>query len=67
MTMYAVPIERKVLDVYHVEARSGTDAAFKVATEIAAGATPTHTRELSRRVLSARSVVEDTSKIAGGE
>ena len=54
MPKYTVPITRKVLDVYVVEARNGTEAGMKAAYAVADGEAPTHTRELSRVVGSAR-------------
>lgn len=59
MAKYNVPIERKVLDIYQVEARSGSDAAFQAALLVSEGNPPTSTRELSRRVLSARPAVSE--------
>lgn len=59
MPKYTVPIVRKVMDVYTIEARNGSEAAFKAAERIANGDAPDHTRELSRDVKSAKPVVDD--------
>jgi hypothetical protein len=59
MPKYTVPINRKVLDVYVVEAKSGPAAVFEAATQAANGVPPTHTRELSRTVGAAKTVVPD--------
>jgi hypothetical protein len=60
MPKYTVPIVRTVQDVYVVEARSGTEAGMAAATRIAAGDAPDTSRELSRRVLSAKTVLDDS-------
>lgn len=59
---YTVPIETRTMSVYVVEAKSATEAAFVVATELAADPLlePTTQHELSRKVHSARPVLEDT-------
>ena len=60
MSEYNVVIERKLLDVYTVEARSGADAAFKIATAIASDNPPTpRTTELSRKVHTPRPTIEE--------
>lgn len=56
---YSVPITSKRLDVFIVEARNGSDAAFKAAERIGKGEAPDQTRELSRQVGSARPLVDD--------
>lgn len=61
MAQYSVPITTKTLDVYIVEAKNGSDAAFKAANLITQGEKPTHSRELSRQVGSARPVLDDTT------
>lgn len=60
MPKYTVPIVRTLQDVYVVEARSATEAGMAAATRIAAGEPPDSSRELSRRVLSAKTVLDDT-------
>jgi hypothetical protein len=62
---YSVPVTRKVLDVYIVEAKNPTHAAFIAATDVANGGEPTQTRELSRQVGSAKRVVDDEETLPG--
>jgi len=64
MPKYTVPIVRTVQDVYVVEARSGTEAGMAAAVRIAAGEEPDSSRELRRRVLSAKTVLDDTVESA---
>ncbi len=64
MPKYTVPIVRTVQDVYIVEARSGTEAGMAAAVRIAAGDEPDTSRELSRRVLSAKTVLDDAVESA---
>lgn len=59
MKKYSVPIKRTTLDVFIVEARSGSDAAFQAAERISKGDAPDQTRELNRQVLSAKQIVDD--------
>jgi hypothetical protein len=54
MPKYTVPVTRKTLDVYVVEARNATEAGMNAAYLIAENAPPTHQRELSRVVGTAR-------------
>lgn len=56
---YSVPITTKTLDVYIVEARNGSDAAFQVAEAIANGAVPNHTTNLGRNIGAARPIIVD--------
>lgn len=56
---YSVPITTKTLDVYIVEAKNGSDAAFKVAGLINDGVPPTRSRELNRTIGSAKPLVND--------
>ena len=51
--------------VYIVEAKNPSHAAFTAATNIADGGVPTHTRELSRSVGSARVVIEEEETLPG--
>jgi hypothetical protein len=60
MPKYSVPITRKILDVYIVEAKNGSHAAFIAATNILEGGSATFSRELSRNVGSAKPLAEDT-------
>lgn len=57
---YSVPITTKSLAVYEVDAKNGSEAAFKVAQLVAAGTEPTHARVVSTSVGSAKPTVEDT-------
>lgn len=59
MPKYSVPITTKTLDVYVVDAKNGSDAAFKAAGLVAENVPPTHSRELSRQVGSAKPLIED--------
>lgn len=63
MPKYSVPITRKTLDVFFVEARNGSEAAFAAAERIAKGDAPDQTRELGRQVGSARPVVADPDAV----
>lgn len=47
---YHVPVTRRILDVYTVEAKSKTDAGVQAGMLIAEGKPPTSTTELSRNV-----------------
>jgi hypothetical protein len=60
MPKYTVPIVRTIQDVYEVDARSATEAGMVAATRIAAGDQPDSTKELSRRVLSAKTISDAT-------
>jgi len=59
MPKYSVPVTRKVLDVYIVEAKNPSHAAFVAATHRSNGGEPTMTRELSWDVGSAKRIVDD--------
>ena len=65
MAKYSVPITRKTLDVYIVEARNGSEAAFVAAEAIANGATPNQTTNLGRSIGTARPLI-DEPEVAGG-
>jgi len=54
MPKYTVPVTRKTLDVYVVEARNATEAGMKAAYLIVDDDEPTYQRELSRVVGTAR-------------
>jgi hypothetical protein len=56
---YSVPITTKTLDVYIVEAKNGSDAAFKVAGLINDGVEPTRSRVLNTTIGSAKPVIAD--------
>lgn len=60
MAQYSVPINRKTLDVFYVDARNGSEAAFKAAELIAAGVEPSTSTELSRQIGTARQVAQDS-------
>lgn len=64
MPKYTVPIVRTIEEVYIVEARSGTDAGVQAATRIANGDAPDYSRELSKRVLSAKTLTDDVNTSA---
>ena len=59
MAKYSVPVTRKVLDVYVVEARNATHAGMVAAELISNDDKPTHSHELSRTVMSAKPMVPD--------
>lgn len=55
--MYSVPITTKTLDVYILEARNGSEAAFKAAELIAEGVAPNQHTKLGRTIGSAKPLV----------
>jgi hypothetical protein len=60
MPKYSVPITRKIEDVFIVEARNGSEAAFKVAELIAEGVEPDRQMCTERKVGTARPLIDDT-------
>ncbi len=64
---YTVPVTRTIMDVYEVDARNGTEAAVKVGMAMAAGDPPSTTKELSRKVGGARTLVNDQLPEGGQE
>jgi hypothetical protein len=56
---YSVPVTRKTLDVFIVEARNGSEAAFIAAEAIAEGKQPDQQTNLGRTIGTARPLVDD--------
>ena len=56
---YSVTVDRHTLDTYVVAARNSTEAGVLVATGIANGVPPRYSSEKSRRVLSAKPIIEE--------
>lgn len=59
---YTVPVQRKMLDVYRVEAVSSQDAAVQAGVLMATEAAPFSTTELSRTILSVKPLLDDTDE-----
>lgn len=56
---YSVPITRKILEVYVVEARNGSEAAFKAAELRAEGTAPDQVTDLGHSVSTARPLINE--------
>lgn len=64
MPKFTVPVVRTVQDVYIVEARSATEAGMIAGARIYGDGAPDTSRELSRKVLSAKRVVDEPDAAA---
>jgi len=65
MPKYSLPITRKWIDVYIVEAKSPTDAGIQVGQLIAQGSEPDHQTEVGYNVGSAKLVIVDEPTLPG--
>jgi hypothetical protein len=63
MAKYSVPITTKKLDVYIVEARNGSEAAFLAAEAIANGVMPDQTTNLGRIIGTARPLADEPTEV----